>query len=122
MAKKFLIIDDSGTSRLILRNEIRRGFPLPSIDEAVDGEDAKEKLLAQRYDLAILDIDMPKKSGFSLLKEMKALRPEQKFIIVSSLSDSVYFSRAAELGASDFISKSNEMKFLVKAMKQVLDD
>lgn len=73
MARKVLIADDSASIRSILRMTLQfKGY---EIVEAVDGKDALRKLEEETFDLAILDIDMPRLTGLELLDK---LRKEQK--------------------------------------------
>ena len=66
---RILIVDDSSLVRLYYRGILERaGF---SVDQAMNGVEAIEKVLAQRFDLLIVDVNMPKMDGFSFLRRLR---------------------------------------------------
>ena len=67
--KKILIADDKATSRELLRTVLeRQGY---AITEAADGEEALQKALAEPPDLILLDLQMPRRSGYEVLRELR---------------------------------------------------
>jgi len=67
--KKILIADDKATSRELLRTVLeRQGY---SVTEAADGEEALQKALAEPPDLVLLDLQMPRRSGYEVLVELR---------------------------------------------------
>ena len=81
--KKVLIVDDAVTVRKYERQMVENlGI---ETDEAINGLEALEKLMQQRYDLLLVDINMPKMTGYELLEEMRKI-PELKHIPVVMIS------------------------------------
>jgi len=67
--KKILIADDKATSRELLRTVLeRQGY---AVTEAADGEEALQKALAELPDLILLDLQMPRRTGYEVLVELR---------------------------------------------------
>jgi len=67
--KRILIADDKATSRELLRTVLeRQGY---AVTEAADGEEALQKALAEPSDLVLLDLQMPRRSGYEVLVELR---------------------------------------------------
>ncbi len=68
--RRVLVVDDATLVRLYYREALERaGF---AVDEAINGIEALEKLLAGRYDLVVADINMPKMDGLAFLRALRA--------------------------------------------------
>ena len=68
-ALRVLIVDDSSLVRMYYRDVLEKaGF---EVDQAMNGLEAMEKALAGRFDLLIVDVNMPKMDGFSFLRELR---------------------------------------------------
>jgi two-component system, chemotaxis family, chemotaxis protein CheY len=71
---RILVVDDSSLVRLYYRNALEAaGF---DVDQAINGIEAMEKVLAQTFDLVIVDINMPKMDGLSFLHTLRRSAPE----------------------------------------------
>ena len=67
---RVLVVDDSSLVRLYYRNILAEaGF---EVEEAINGIEAMEKVLAQAFDLLIVDVNMPRMDGFSFLRALRA--------------------------------------------------
>jgi two-component system chemotaxis response regulator CheY len=72
--KRILVIDDSSLVRLYYRDVLETaGF---DVDQAINGIEAMEKVLAQSFDLAIVDVNMPRMDGFSFLRALRSSAAE----------------------------------------------
>lgn len=95
-----------------------------TIATATDGETALTMTHRLKPDLILLDLVLPKKTGFDFLKEMKAdpvLEPIP-VIVLSNLGTSENKEKAKELGALDYFVKSDtDLSFLVQRVKKVLE-
>jgi len=78
-----------------------------TVDLAVDGEDAIQKLSNKKYDCVLLDIIMPKKNGFEVLKYVKehAITPLTPIIMFTTLGQENDIQQALSLGAADYADK-----------------
>jgi DNA-binding response OmpR family regulator len=116
---KILVADDEEGIRELLREQLNAaGY---TTDEATDGAEAIDKLDHDTYDLAILDINMPKKSGLDVLKH---IRDRQLKMGVIMLTGRLGFSVGSEsmlLGADEYITKPFDLEYLELAIKKVLE-
>jgi two-component system, chemotaxis family, chemotaxis protein CheY len=73
-SRRILIVDDSSLVRLYYRETLEKaGF---AIDQAINGIEAMEKVLARPFDLVIVDINMPRMDGLSFLRTLRRATPE----------------------------------------------
>jgi DNA-binding NarL/FixJ family response regulator len=108
-----LIADDSELIRSRMRKMISTIPNVTVVDEAVDGEDALEKIIRHRPDLAIVDIRMPKKNGIELTSELKK-SVDVKVFVVTNFYDTQSVSSAKSAGADYVFDKSTEIDVLMK--------
>lgn len=116
---KILVADDEEGIRELLREQLNAAGYVT--DEATDGAEAIEKLDRGTYDLAILDINMPKKSGLDVLKH---IRDRQMRMGVIMLTGRLGFSVGSEsmlLGADEYITKPFDLEYLELTIKKVLE-
>ena len=100
-----LVVDDNDMNRDML---IRRMRPMGySVEVACDGGEALEILRHQAFDLVLLDIMMPVKDGFEVLKEMKADQALKHIpvIMITALDDAASAARCIDMGAEDYLTK-----------------
>lgn len=117
--KKILIVDDSALMRRLICDIIRMDDRFEAQDLAADGEEALAYIEKKHYDAVILDIEMPKKDGLAVLKEIKQRGLYVNVMVYSSVTHTGtdISIRALELGAIDCVSKpssifgSNNMEF-----------
>ncbi|MCR5428945.1 MAG: chemotaxis-specific protein-glutamate methyltransferase CheB [Lachnospiraceae bacterium] len=109
MPKKILIIDDSALMRRVLSDIIGTDKRFMLSDAAGNGLEAYDLITTNpgKYDLLILDINMPKMSGIQLLEKLNDKKIHIPTIMVSSIAKegAAETIRCLELGASDFITK-----------------
>ncbi|MCR5322897.1 MAG: chemotaxis-specific protein-glutamate methyltransferase CheB [Lachnospiraceae bacterium] len=109
MCKKVLIVDDSALMRRVLSDIIATDKRFELADTASNGMIAYDLIKADptKYDIVILDINMPKMSGIELLEKLNADKIRINVIIVSTIAKqgAVETIRCLELGAFDFITK-----------------
>ena len=80
------------------------------IDSAYDGREALEMIVAHEYDLALIDIKMPKMEGIELLKKVQTIRPELSIVLITGHGTMEMVIQALREGAVDFLTKP--IKFL----------
>lgn len=103
--KKILIAEDERAySRALVLKLQNAGFEAESV---LNGEEALEAIKKTNFDLMFCDLVMPKMNGFILLEELKKQEIKLPVIILSNLSQSEDEKKAKELGAIDFLAKSN---------------
>jgi len=113
--KIVLIVDDNALNRKVFENILMHNY---SFDSAVDGLEAIEKLKAGKYDLVLMDIQMPRLDGISALKQIREDNLTQKPVIAvsaySNQADREYF---LSTGFDDFIAKPVKPKDLLETIR-----
>lgn len=106
MAKIVIAEDDDFLSKIFVEKLNEAGFEVVLVR---DGEQALDKLHNEKPDLVILDLIMPKKTGFDVLKEAKASDSTRAvpIIVFSSLSQESDKQKILEMGAADYVVKSD---------------
>jgi DNA-binding response OmpR family regulator len=106
MAKILVVEDDKYLVHAYSVKLQNSGF---TVEVANDGEQALAMLATFNPDLVILDLVMPKKDGFTTLAELRQMEAYKNLpvLVASNLGQSDEVNRAKELGASDFVTKSN---------------
>lgn len=107
MAKKLkiLIAEDDPFLSKVMNNYLEAGGF--EVEKAMDGEEALKKIKNNRYALVLLDLIMPKKTGFEVLKEVKKKDIKTPILVFSNLSQPEDKAECLKLGAKDFFVKSN---------------
>jgi len=116
---KLLLVDDE--EELVSTMAERLGMRGVEADWVTCGEDALDKLATEHYDLAVLDVKMPRMSGFELKKSMQALAPEMKYIFLTGHGSEQDFSAgAAEAGADYYLIKPVAIEWLIAKAHEIL--
>lgn len=115
-----LIADDHAIVRKGLVEIIRESCETIMVDEAVSGAEALDMTAQCVYDLVLLDISMPGKSGLEVLKELKEHRPGLPVLVLSMHPEEQYALRALRDGASGYLTKESAAGELLDAIRKVL--
>jgi two-component system invasion response regulator UvrY len=115
-----LIVDDHAVVRAGLRQFLLDDPQVTKVDEADSGQAAMEALRRARYDLLILDINMPGRNGLDILRNVTSAHPDTKVLIVSGYPERQYAVNVLKSGASGYISKESAPEELLKATHTVL--
>lgn len=102
---KLLIVDDSGFSRRKFREAILKEEPTLQLVEAVDGEDALQKIETEKPDACVTDLLMPKMDGMAFLRTLKERRSTTKVIVLSADIQDRRKEECLALGAALFVEK-----------------
>lgn len=90
-------------------------------DWVTRGEDALERLTTQHYDLALLDVKMPRMSGLELKKAMQQRAPHMKFIFITGHGSEADFREGtAEAGVEFYLTKPVALDVLLRKVQEVL--
>jgi CheY-like chemotaxis protein len=117
---KILIVDDEADMRTVLFHTLRAAGH--TVTEAPDGETALKKLKRTRFDLVVLDIMMPKMSGYEVLDKMRAMpaKAQAPVIVVTAKHEPSGLKREVAAGAADHIAKPFLPSELEAAVERVL--
>lgn len=115
MENNIMLIDDSSLDRTLIRKLLEKRLPNIQVFEADNALHLNEKLLANDIHMCILDIIMPGKNGFEVLKELKAdsFVRDIPVIVCTGIDDKQAIEKALTLGAYDYFSKplsDNDMR------------
>jgi PAS domain S-box-containing protein len=116
-----VVDDDRDYAQLLKRLLERQGF---SVELAHDGDDALKKILSKRYQLVILDKNLPKRSGLDVLQEMRNSRSLHRVpvIVISGSAHAEEAEHTAQiLGAKKFLSKKLAPQSIVEEIVQFLE-
>jgi DNA-binding NarL/FixJ family response regulator len=116
---KIVIADDHGIVRSGIRLLLERQPDLEVVAEAANGIDARDTVIRERPDLAILDVKMPGLTGLQATREIKAQAPEVSILILSMHDDERYLFEALKAGASGYVLKSQADTDLLDAIRSV---
>lgn len=104
MHQAILLVDDAELNRQLVRHILADTYPV--IFEASNGNECLEILEKESIDLVLLDLNMPEKSGYDVLVELKEQNRSRNpaIIVVSAESDPISISRTFQLGAADYVT------------------
>ncbi len=118
---KILVTDDDATLQALYHATLGK-IRHYDVDYAASAAECREMLLANRYDLALLDIELGQESGVELLTFIHHSAPHVRPIMMSSHDDPATIARCAGEGARGFVSKNrNFLSTLLKTVEQETD-
>ena len=112
-----LLVDDHAVVRNGLKQMLIENLDLVVLAEANDAIEAMQQVRKQDWDLVVLDIRLPGRSGVDVLKQIKSEKPHLPVLILSSYPESQYAVRLIQAGAAGYISKDSEETEIIKAVK-----
>ncbi len=117
---RVLLADDHKVVRRGLRHVLDAQPDLEVVSEVGDGREAVRQALDDTFDLAILDITMPRMTGLQAARELSKRLPELKVLILSMHDNEQYFFEALRVGASGYVLKSAADRDLVEACRATM--
>jgi len=116
--KRLLIADDERPLAHALELKFKKnGFDVTVVE---NGQQAISELDSGTYDMLLLDLIMPEKSGFDVLEHLKNKGSKMPVFVLSNLSQTDDEAKARALGATDFVIKSNTpLSMIVKRVSAV---
>jgi DNA-binding NarL/FixJ family response regulator len=87
-------------------------------DEASNGQETLEKVRKSDFDIVLLDISMPGRSGLEILKELKSEKPDLSVLILSMHPEEQYAVRVLKAGASGYLTKESAPDELIAAIRK----
>ena len=117
---RILIVDDHAIVRRGLREVLSDEFQKAVFGEASEARQALVQLRKETWDVALLDIALPGKSGLDLLKELKAEWPTLPVLVVSAHPEDQFAVRALKAGAGGYLAKESAPEDLAKAIRKIM--
>ncbi|MFO7445362.1 MAG: response regulator transcription factor [Ignavibacteriaceae bacterium] len=115
---KILIVEDEPNMRLGLKDNLE--FEGYEVDFAEDGETGQKKILAENYNLVLLDVMLPKMSGFDVCKNIRKKGNTTPVILLTAKGEEIDKVLGLELGADDYVTKPFSLRELLARIKAVL--
>jgi DNA-binding response OmpR family regulator len=115
---KILLVEDEPNMRLGLKDNLEyEGY---DVDIAEDGEIGLTKILQNNYDLVIMDVMMPKISGFDVCKNVRKSGITTPIILLTAKGEEIDKVLGLELGADDYVTKPFSLRELLARVKAIL--
>jgi DNA-binding NarL/FixJ family response regulator len=117
MSIRLLIADDHEVVRCGLRNLVA-GTDIEIVGEATTGDEAIQRTLELRPDVALIDIRMPGADGLTALARLKLECPEIAVLLLSTYDNPTYVARAVALGAAGYVLKGTDREGILDAIRK----
>jgi len=115
----FLVVDDHPIVRKGICQILEEFSVDAFIEEAGDASEALKKFRNKKYDLVLLDINLPDRGGLDLLEDMKSFNRDAKILMVSMYPEKQYAIRALKTGASGYLTKESAADELSVALDKI---
>lgn len=117
---RILIADDHAILRRGLVELLADGLQGAVCGEAGTSEEVISQMRSHDWDLVILDISMPGRSGIDLLADLKRMRPKVPVLVLSTHPEDQYAKRVLKAQASGYLNKTSAPEELLRAIRKVL--
>jgi len=116
---RIVVADDHTIVREGLKQILGAQADFQVVAEASDGHEALKRVRELEFDVLLLDMSMPGKSGVELIKQVKAEKPRLRILILTMHEEHQYAVRAIRAGASGYLTKEGASSQLVTAIRKV---
>ncbi len=116
---RILVADDHAVVREGIKQILTGQEDMIVEDEAATGQEVLCKMAEKTYDLVLLDISMPGRSGMEILEEIKVMRPKLPVLILSMHPEEQYAVRMLRAGAAGYLTKGSAPQELISAIQKV---
>lgn len=117
---KILLAEDQSMLRDALKQLLELQAGVEQVVTAADGLEAMELLREEAVDVAVLDIEMPEKTGLDVLEWVKVERPQVKVVMVTTFKRPGYFERAVKADVDAYVLKERSVQDLMRTIERVL--
>lgn len=117
---RILLVDDHPVVRLGVKEILKGAFASATIGEAADGTEALAELRTSPWEMVLLDLSMPGRSGLDLLKDLRREQPRTPILVLSMHSPDQFAARALRAGASGYVTKDAAPTELATAIERIL--
>lgn len=118
---RILIADDHSIVRAGLRQILSEGLPHTEFRESSNAPETLSVLSSAPFDILILDLSMPGRSGLDLLKDVRAQFPKVPVLVLSMYPEDQYALRVVKAGAMGYMTKDSAPDELVNAVTRILN-
>lgn len=117
---KILIADDHAVVRQGLKQILAAEFKRAAFGEAANGQQALERVWKEEWDVVVLDLSMPGRTGLEVLKEIKRSKPLLPVVMLSMHPEDQFAVRLLKAGASGYMTKESAPEELVGAVRKAM--
>jgi len=117
---RILLTDDHAVVRQGLKLILADHFSRAVFGEARNAQEALSQIMTRKWDVLLLDITMPGRSGLEVLREIKRLRPKLPVLVLSMHPEDQFAVRLLKSGAAGYLTKESAGEELVGAIKKVM--
>jgi len=116
---RIVVADDHTIVREGLKQVLSAASDLSVVGEAQNGHEVLQRVRELEFDVLLLDLSMPGKSGIELIKQVRAEKPKLRIMVLSMHQEPQYAVRAIRAGASGYLTKESASAQLVSAIRKV---
>jgi len=116
---RLVIADDHAIVREGLKRIVASADDMEVLAEAADGTEVMQRVRELDFDVLVLDLSMPGRSGMELIKLAKAEKPKLRILVLSMHQELQYAVRAIKTGASGYLTKESAPAQLVQALRKI---
>jgi DNA-binding NarL/FixJ family response regulator len=116
---RIVIADDHAIVREGLKRIVSTGGEFEIVGEAGDGDEVMRLVRALEFDVLVMDLSMPGRSGMELIRLVKAEKPKLRILVLSMHQEVQYAVRAIKSGASGYLTKESAPTLLEQALRKV---
>ena len=116
---RIVLADDHTIVREGLKQLLAAADDLEVVAEARDGNEVIERVRGLDFDLLLLDMSMPGKSGIELIRQVRSEKPRLRILVLSMHEEHQYAVRAIRAGAAGYLTKESAALDLVAAIRKV---
>jgi DNA-binding NarL/FixJ family response regulator len=116
---RIVVADDHTIVREGLKQLLGAVGDMEVVAEASNGHEVIERVRGVEFDLLLLDMSMPGRSGIELIKQVRAEKPKLRILVLSMHEEHQYAVRAIRAGAAGYLTKESASKQLVDAIRKV---
>ena len=116
---RVLLADDHAIVRAGLKEILEGTGDIRVVAEAANGQEVLARVREVEFDVAVLDLTMPGRSGIELIRQVKSERSRLRILVLSMHSEEQYAVRALKAGASGYLTKESAADLLVAAIRRI---
>jgi len=116
---KVLIADDHDIVRQGIEKVLSKSDDVVVVSEASNGREVIELVKKTKIDVLLMDVEMPEKTGWEVLSELKVIKPNLPVIILSIFPEEHYGPRFIKAGAAGYLNKASKPATLLEAIRKV---
>jgi two-component system, NarL family, invasion response regulator UvrY len=117
---RVLLVDDHAVVRQGLKQVLADSLPDATFGDAASADEALRMVHTANWDIVVLDISLPGKSGIEALKELRAAHPRLPVLVLSMHPEEQFAVRALKAGAAGYVTKRTAARDVVAAVRKVL--